>query len=585
MKNYSTQFLLKLFFTSILMQIITLTTSYGQTTTNKLDELMNKYTEYGQFNGSILVAEKGKVIYKKGFGMANMEWEILNHSNTKHRLGSITKQFTSMLIMQLVEQGKIKLEEPIITYLPDYPKSTGSIINIHHLLTHTSGIPNYTAFPNFFKDKSRDFYNPKDFVKTFADSTLQFTPGKKFNYSNSGYFLLGVIIEKVSGKSYEQVLNENIFKPLNMINTGYDHHSEILKNRASGYEREGNSYINAPYLDMSIPYAAGSLYSSVEDLFIWDQALYNNEILSKENTKLLFTEHFPAFGGYYGYGWSISKQPIGNSKDSVHVIGHGGGINGFNTLISRMPTNKNLIVLFNNTGGAALNKIATAINGIIHNKTYELPKKSVAYSLLDIILKEDIIAGLKHFEEIKNDKSYTLKENEMNRIGYQLLQSEKVKEAIEVFKLNVAAFPKSSNVYDSLGEAYMTDGNDELAIKYYKKSIELNPGNKQGIEMLKKLGVHTEDLINEIIIDDAILESYVGRYELSPGFILTVSKDGQQLKTQATGQSEVLIYPKSENIFYLKVVVAQITFNQNENGEIVSLTLYQGGQEIVGKKL
>jgi len=487
MEQNSKYTILRIYFIGIFILLTSLNVSFGQTKIEQLDELIDLYTEYGQFNGSVLVAKKGEIIYKKGFGLANMEWNIPNQSDTKHRLGSITKQFTSMLIIQLVEQGKLKLDVPISTYLADYPKSNGDIITIHHLLTHTSGIPNYTSFPNFFKDKSRDPYSPEEFVSFFADSTLEFKPGEKFAYSNSGYFLLGVIIEKVTGKSYEQVLQDNILIPLNMSNTGYDHHGTILINRASGYEKNGNSYINTPFLDMSIPYAAGSLYSTVEDLYLWDQALYSNQLLSKGDMDLLFTKYIPAFGGHYGYGWFIGKQSIGNTNDSLSVIAHGGGINGFNTLISRIPSDKNLIVLFNNTGGAALNEMNTAIMGILYGTSYNKPKISLANSLLEIIVKKGIASGLEQFKKLKDSEIYSLKENEMNNVGYQLLQSGKVKEAIEVFKLNVESFPESGNVYDSLGEAYLKDGNKELAIKNYKKSVEIDPTNDNGIEILKKL--------------------------------------------------------------------------------------------------
>ncbi len=570
---------------AIFIQLATLQVATGQSKTAKLDELMNLYTEYGQFNGSVLVAEKGKVIYKKGFGMANMEWDIPNQSDTKHRLGSITKQFTSMLILQLVEQGKLKLDVPITTYLPDYNKSNGDKITVHHLLTHTSGTPNYTAFPNFFRDSTRDPYTPDEFVEVFADSTLQFTPGEKFTYSNSGYFLLGVIIEKVTGKSYEQVLQENIFTPLKMNSSGYDHHSTILKKRASGYQKNGKAYRNANYIDMSIPYAAGSLYATVEDLYLWDQALYTNKLLSKKYMDLMFTKHVPAFGGHYAYGWGINKVPNGEANDSLKVISHGGGINGFNTLISRIPADKNLVVLFSNTGGAALDDMSVAIRGILYNNPYEMPKKSLASVLLDDINKLGVAKAIAQFNEFNASGEYALNESEMNNAGYEFLQADKVNEALAVFKLNIAAFPKSSNVYDSYGEALLKNGEKEKSIENYKKSIELNPANQGGIDVLKKLGVDTSDLIKEIVIDEAILKSYVGRYELSPGFILEVTKDGNQLKTQATGQAQVDIFPKSENVFYLKVVEAQLTFNKNENGVVVSVTLHQGGQEMEGKKL
>ena len=226
----------------ILFLVLISNISFAQTKVEQLEELLSTYNEYGQFNGSVLVSDQGKVIYKKGFGMANMEWDIPNQPNTKHRLGSITKQFTAMLILQLVAEGKLDVQAPITTYLPDYPKASGDIITSHHLLTHTSGIPNYTAFPKFMEDESRNPYTPEEFVKTFADKPLDFTPGEKFSYSNSGYFLLGLLVEKLSGKSYEQMLQEKIFAPLNMKDTGYDNHGDILK--GSGRSPENYSIID-----------------------------------------------------------------------------------------------------------------------------------------------------------------------------------------------------------------------------------------------------------------------------------------------------------------------------------------------------
>jgi len=309
----------KMMISGMVMLLATMQLTFAQSKAEEVDKLVQLYHEYGQFNGSALVAEEGKIVYQKGVGMANMEWGIPNQTNTKHRLGSITKQFTAMLLLQLAEEGKLDLQAPISNYLPDYPNEHNPKITTHHLLTHTSGIPNYTAFPGFFRDQSRDPYTPDDFVKKFADKELEFTPGEKFNYSNSGYFLLGVIVEKVSGKTYEEMLQEKIFTPLSMNDSGYDHHDEILKNRATGYEKQGNNYINSKYLDMSIPYAAGSLYSTVEDLYLWDQALYTNKMLSKEYMELYFKPYIPAFGGTnYAYGWGVGKDVIGNSKDSIY---------------------------------------------------------------------------------------------------------------------------------------------------------------------------------------------------------------------------------------------------------------------------
>ena len=245
------------------------TDSHAQDKVSKIDALIQAYNDYGQFNGSVLVAEAGKVIYKKGFGLANREWNIPNKPDTNFRLGSITKQFTSMLILQLVEKGKIDLEGKLSDYISYYRKDTGGRVTIHHLLTHTSGIPSYTSIPNFFEEISRDPYPVEDFIKKYCSGDLEFEPGSKYVYNNSGYFLLGAIIEAVTGKTYEEVLKEKIFDSLGMKNSGYDRHEPITPNRAAGYSMTFDGYLNAPYLDMSLPYAAGSLYSTAEDLYLW----------------------------------------------------------------------------------------------------------------------------------------------------------------------------------------------------------------------------------------------------------------------------------------------------------------------------
>ena len=464
--------------------------SFSQSKPDQIDALLKRYAEYGQFNGSALVAQNGKVIFKSGYGLANMEWNIPNTPDTKFRLGSITKQFTSMLIMQLVQEGKVKLDGKITDYLPDYPKKTGDRITIHELLTHTSGIPGYTEFPDFFQHKSIEPSTPTEFVKYFADSALLFEPGTKWSYSNSGFFLLGVIIEKVTGKPYEQVLRERIFDPLGMNSSGYDHFTTIIPKRAAGYEKGISGWINAPYLDMSLPYSAGSLYSTVEDLYTWDQALYTDKLLPDGLKEKMFKPYAHAFGQFwYGYGWMMGKLAEGRSTDSVDVIQHGGGINGFNTLICRFPGDRSLVVLMNNTGGTRLGEMCQAIAGVLYDKPYDQAKRSLAETLVSALRKGDIAAAVKQYRDIRKNQmdQYALSEREMNVGGYQLFRGGNLKAAIEVFKLNVEEFPKSANTYDSLGEAYMMDGNKELAIKNYEESVKLDPTNTNGKKMLEKL--------------------------------------------------------------------------------------------------
>src|SRR6186713_2797513 len=197
------------FLLSLLAILAFQVSAVAQSKANKIDNLLSLYHKYGQFNGSVLVADNGKVVYQKGLGLANMEWNIPNAPDTKFRLGSITKQFTSTLILQLVEQGKIKLDGKLTDYLPEYRKDTGDKVTIHQLLNHTSGIPSYTDQPGFLQDVSRNPYTVVDFVKKYTSGDLEFEPGSKFNYNNSGYFLLGAIIEKLTGKSYADVVRDN----------------------------------------------------------------------------------------------------------------------------------------------------------------------------------------------------------------------------------------------------------------------------------------------------------------------------------------------------------------------------------------
>ncbi len=450
----------------------------------QIDEMMKTYHGYRQFNGAVLVAEGGKVIHKKGYGMANMEWDVPVATDTRFRLGSITKQFTAALILQLVQEGKVKLDGHVTDYLPDYRKDTGARVTVHQLLNHTSGIPSYTGMPGFFKDVSRNPYAVGDFVKRYASGDLEFEPGTKFNYNNSGYFLLGAIIEKVTGKPYEAALKERIFDPVGMKDTGYDHHETILAKRAAGYQKTPTGFVNAPYLDMSLPYAAGSLYSTVEDLYLWDQALYTDKVLSAQYKELMFK---PGLRDY-AYGWGVRKVALGPGKE-IQVIRHDGGINGFNTLIMRMPETKSLVVLLNNTGGTKLDEMAGKIAAVLHGLPHRAPLRDISEALLNTVTEKNVEAAVKQYRDLKAAQAadYDFSEPQLNTLGYQLLGMKRVKDAIEIFRLNVEMFPQGFNTYDSLGEAYMVNGDKELAIQNYKKSLELNPQNTGATEALKKL--------------------------------------------------------------------------------------------------
>lgn len=325
--------------------------------------LVEEQVKAGRFTGSVLVAKDGVVLLRDGFGQANREWDIPNAPETKFRLGSITKQFTAVSILQLAEAGKLSVDDPISKYYADAP-AAWSKITIKHLLNHTSGIPSYTALPGFFeKGGSKVPLKPEEIVKLTQDKPLEFEPGSKFAYDNTGYILLGYVIEKVSGQSYADYVSQKIFQPLGMKDSGYDVSAKILAKRASGYQPEkSGGWRNADYLDMTLPYAAGSLYSNVDDLLIWERALSDGKILTEASRKAAWTENL----NHYGYGWVVDAQ------DGHPRIWHNGGINGFSTAKARYPSDGLVVMALSNFQASPTTPLVNNLAGLCFG-TYKAP--------------------------------------------------------------------------------------------------------------------------------------------------------------------------------------------------------------------
>lgn len=422
----------------------------------KVDEYMSAAERIDRFSGAILVARDGKPIVSKGYSMANREWDIPNSSKTAFRLGSITKQFTSAAIMLLQERGKLSVSDPVCKYVTECPPAWEPI-TIKHLLTHTSGIPNYTAFPGFMEKRSVLSITAPELLADYRGKPLDFAVGERNSYSNSGYHLLGVIIEKASGKTYADFLQENIFTPLGMKHSGYDNYSELVKWRAAGYRREGDGYINAPYLDMQIPYAAGSLYSTTGDLLIWDQALYTEKLLTRKSIDEMFTP----FKNNYAYGWGVGKQ------FERATTSHGGAINGLATQIVRFTDDRVTVVVLSNVQGAGAGKVANALSAIVFGAAYELPKERKA-----------------------------------------------------------------------------------------------------------------------IAVASAVLDKYVGEYQLMPSIVATITNEGGKLMFQIPGQSKMELFAETETDFFLKNVDAQVSFVKDASGKVTQMLFKQGGgRGIPGAKI
>ncbi len=351
--------------------------SSGTAFTDKVNEYMEAAGRVHGFSGSILVAKNGKPLVSRGYGYANIELGVANSPETVYLLGSITKQFTGMAIAMLQEEGKLQVGDPACKYLENCPQSWAEI-TIRQLLWHTSGIPSYTSFPEFAARTVSPINTPQ-MMEMLRDRPLDFAPGTDQSYSNSGYFLLGSIIEAVSGKTYAAFLDERIFNPLGMEHSAYDVPDDIIRNRAAGYVRRNGELFNALYTDMTIPFAAGALHSTTGDLLLWDQALYTEKLVSSESLKEIFTPNEPGDG--YGFGWSIGKR-----FDRL-LIAHGGGIYGFSTHIARFPDDAVTVIVLSNIEGAPSGKIAYDLAAIYFGEEYTVPVERQAVELDPAILQ------------------------------------------------------------------------------------------------------------------------------------------------------------------------------------------------------
>jgi CubicO group peptidase (beta-lactamase class C family) len=330
-----------------------------KTVIRKLDQYMQAQVHIKEFSGSVLVMKHNQVMLKGAYGPADREWNVPNSVSTKYRIGSITKQFTASCILQMVEQGKLSLEDRLSRFIPGFPK--GDSVSIRMLLNHTSGIPSYTSQPDFGKYE-RLSLSKDSMISFFKNRPYDFSPGSKFQYDNSGYFLLGYILEKVSGQSFESYLRQNILDKLGMENTGADRLDSILTSRARGYVRSHKQFINAPFISMEWPFSAGELYSTLEDLYKWDRALYGNSIISESSKQKMFK---PGKGNY-GFGVFI------DSVENHYRISHGGGIPGFISKIDRyVKDDICIIVLSNNESNADF--ISIGLADILFGVPIELP--------------------------------------------------------------------------------------------------------------------------------------------------------------------------------------------------------------------
>lgn len=495
-----------------------------------------------------------------------------------YEIGSISKVFTATLLADMMLKGEVNIDDPIEKYIPSHvtlPRYDNGPITLGHLSDHTSSLP---RLPNNF--------NPADNSNPYADYTVDLmyaflsgcSPerpvGSEYEYSNLAVGLLGHILSLKAGKSYEELMLQKIALPLQMHETRVSFNKEMIKNLAPGHY-QGNV---VPNWDLPALAGAGGIRSSVYDMLKFLSAHMNLQDTPLKNAALLTQQprHNKAGDVRVGLGWHIINSTEGD------IVTHAGATGGY-TAFAGFLKDKNLGVVVLSNSNESIEDLG------LHILDPDIPLKvitrHVATVLKDIIDKEGTDNLILTYQKLKKEfpNKYDFSEMGINTLGYYYLNRKKLKEAQSVFLLNINEYPHSSNVYDSYGEALMEEGQTALAIDNYKKSLELNPANINAVEMLKKMGVEVE--LPDVKVSTAILQTYVGVYEIMKDFTITVTLEGDRLLAQATGQLAYEIFPKSETEFYYKVVDAQIVFNTDEKGQTGSLTLHQGGRVIEARKL
>ena len=511
----------------------------------EFDKIISEQFKPNETGCAALVAQKGKIIYHKAFGIADIELNVPMKTDMVFRIGSISKQFTAISILQLMEKGKLRLQDPITSYVTGYP-SSGEKITIEHLLTHTSGIVNVTAMKNFGDIKRKDL-TTAEVIDFFKNEPLEFEPGSKWSYSNSGYILLGHIIEKVSGISYAQYLDENIFKPCSMSSSFLGDAARIIKNRASGYAKKGDQTVNAEFISMSIPHGAGGIVSTVEDLYKWNRVLLENKLVKKSTLEKAFQRYKLTDGKEtdYGYGWfflNIQGQP---------TVEHGGGIDGFLTSSIYIPSHDVFVAVFSNSTGQSPELIAAKLAAVTIGKPYEYKEiafdKSSADAHVGVYENNEgtmmnvYSEGDKMFTEFPDGNTKQLKPFEKDKYFYDDFFS-------------TMEFKKSAD-----GKSYSVT----VVARFEKRSV----WNGTDKPFPKKA---------EIEVAETTLEQYTGDYQVAPSFILTVVKEGKKLFARGPGQPNQELFGESETKFYLKSMPIGIEFHRDDTGKVEKLKIHQG---------
>jgi CubicO group peptidase (beta-lactamase class C family) len=533
--------------------------SSAQTLDRNFEEYLDAAQRVLNFSGAVLVAKDGQVLFTKGYGMADISSSRPNAPETKYMMGSVTKQFTATAIMQLAEKKLLNLDDPIGKHLPDYPQPAAEGVTIYHLLTHTSGITEYTDLPRFDEMYTKAV-RPEDVVSIFKDLPLLFEAGSEWRYSNSGYYLLGFIIEKVSGETYGEYMRKHVFEPLGMSNTSFPHGFADLPGSARGHRFDSASTL-APevVVHSNLPYSAGGLYSTVGDMAKWDRGLRNGTLLSPESLTRMFTP----YKDHYGCGWFI------DTLYGHQLAFHGGGGGGFRSSFMRFVDEPFCVVVFGNNDAGSVDRIGNGLAAIACGQPYDVPTIRTPIAIESGIL-EDYVGDY----EAGPDK-YRLVTREGDSLFVQRTSGA---------RSLLHAEAKDKFFYDSDHSVTLTFVRG-TAGKVTEQIIHQN-GRDERARRIE--GEKAQEILGSLIpatVDPAIYDTYAGDYEVAPGFVITFRSGNGRLFAQPTGQPEAEAFPRSETEFFFKLVDASVSFMRDSTGTVTGMVLRQGGRELPAKKV
>lgn len=533
---------------------------FSQNLDAEFDKLFQETFKPDGPGAAVQVVQKGKVLYRKAFGMANLELGVPMNADNVFRIGSVTKQFTAASILKLMEQGKLSLGDDLTKFIPDYP-TQGKKITVEHLLNHTSGIASYTDMKEWTPEVQRKDFTPAELIDYFKNQPMDFEPGAQWKYNNSGYILLGYIIEKVSGQTYAEYVNEHIFKPLGMTHSYYGDVAPVIKNRAAGYSQAdaGGTYVNAAYLSMTQPYAAGSLLSTVEDLCTWTRALHSGKVIKPESLKKAMTPCILPDGTNTHYGYGLQT---GNLLGSL-TVEHSGGIHGFLSDLVYLPGEDVCVAVLTNCDCHPPKDLADKLAALAIGKPYE-----PAAIQMDAGSMEQYTGVYEN--EKKEQRVISIENGQLYSMRTGGSRYRIIPFATDQFFFE-GSFARVRFVREKSGS---------------KKVVQAIVSDRTSADnMWVKTDKPLPSARPEMQLPEADLEKFIGEYELMPGFNIVVSREGTQLFCQATGQPRFEVFAESPTRFFLKVVAAAIEFYPDEKGVVSKMVLFQGGQEIEGKRV